>query len=111
VTEGAEAWTGENPDWLDAGVEMQWSIAGAEATRDQLRDAGFAILEEWGATETLGDGSTGDDEPEGDAGFGDEDGSERDEDSGDEGGSENDDPWVFFSAQLDGELEGGRRDP
>lgn len=81
VNEGAEAWTGENPDWMDTGVEMQWSIAGAEATREQLRNAGFTIVEQWGAPEMLGE----------------------DEDAGDEdeSGSEND-PWMFFSTRLDG---------
>ena len=33
LTEGQEAWNGTNPDWLDSGVEMQWNIAGAEATQ------------------------------------------------------------------------------
>jgi len=92
VNEGTDAWTGENSDWLDAGVEMQWSIAGAEATRNQLRDAGFAIAEEWGAPETLGDDEAGPGRDDS-AGGGDSD---------DEDGSEDDDPWVFFSARLDG---------
>jgi SAM-dependent methyltransferase len=85
LNEGASAWTGENPDWLDTGVEMQWSIAGADATREQLRDAGFVIVEEWGAPDTLEDGDAGD---EGSAGDG---------ESGDG------DPWVFFAARLDGQ--------
>jgi SAM-dependent methyltransferase len=46
LTEGPEEWTGTNPDWLDSGVEMQWNIAGADATREQLRTAGFTIIDE-----------------------------------------------------------------
>lgn len=53
LSEGPEEWTGSNPDWLDTNVEMQWSIAGAEATRDQLRAAGFEIYEEWGTEDGL----------------------------------------------------------
>ena len=85
MNEGANALTGENSDWLDTGVEMQWSIAGAAATREQLWDAGFAIVEEWGAPETLEDGDAGDE------------GSDGDGESGDG------DPWVFFSARLGGQ--------
>lgn len=47
VNEGTEAWTGENPDWLDSGVRMAWDIAGPERTREQLLEAGFAIRDEW----------------------------------------------------------------
>ncbi|WP_135824582.1 class I SAM-dependent methyltransferase [Halorussus ruber] len=50
VSEGPNEWSGSNPDWLDAGAEMQWHIAGAEATRDHLRSAGFEITDEWGAS-------------------------------------------------------------
>ncbi|ELZ03518.1 class I SAM-dependent methyltransferase [Natrialba asiatica] len=55
VSEGAREWTGTNPDWLDSGVEMQWHIAGIEATREQLRAAGFTITDEWGTTEPFAD--------------------------------------------------------
>lgn len=47
VSEGPQEWRGSNPDWLDGGVEMQWTIAGAEATREHLGEAGFAIEGEW----------------------------------------------------------------
>lgn len=47
LSEGPNEWTGSNPDWLDSGVEMQWSIAGVDATRDHLRTAGFTVTEEW----------------------------------------------------------------
>jgi ubiquinone/menaquinone biosynthesis C-methylase UbiE len=48
VSEGPEEWKGTNPDWLDAGSEMQWYIAGAEQTRAQLQTAGFRIGTEYG---------------------------------------------------------------
>lgn len=51
LTESPTEWTGANPDWLDTGVEMQWNMAGAETTREQLRNAGFTIFEEWEVNE------------------------------------------------------------
>lgn len=53
LTEGPEEWTGQNPDWLDSGVPMQWHIAGAETTRTQLERAGFSILREIGTGDGL----------------------------------------------------------
>jgi len=80
VCEGAgEEWVGENPDWLDTGVEMGWEIAGAEATVEQLDDAGFTVVDEWGAAERLADDESAD---------------------GDEVDDE-DLPWAFFAARLD----------
>lgn len=55
VSEGPGAWQGTNPDWLDAGAEMQWYIAGAETTRAQLETASFRIRNEYGAPNTLAD--------------------------------------------------------
>ncbi len=55
VSEGPGEWSGANPDWLDSGVEMQWDIAGADATREQLEGAGFVIADEWSAPDTLAD--------------------------------------------------------
>lgn len=75
VCEGTTEWTGANPDWLDRGVEMQWDIAGADATRAQLRDAGFEIADSWGVPETL---------------HGDDDESEADGEL----------PWTVFAAEL-----------
>lgn len=44
-------------DWLDGDVEMTWHMAGAEATREQLRNAGFRIVTEWEPTDaSAGDG-------------------------------------------------------
>lgn len=75
VCEGTTEWIGENSDWLESGVEMQWNIAGADATREQLRTAGFTIVQCCGAPETL----------------------ENDEES-----TEDDDlPWTFFDVQID----------
>ncbi|NIS29986.1 MAG: methyltransferase type 11, partial [Actinobacteria bacterium] len=51
VSEGADEWVGDNPDWLDTGVRMEWAVAGADATRAQLRAAGFEVE----AEETTGD--------------------------------------------------------
>lgn len=76
VCEGTNEWIGANPDWLDSGVEMQWNIAGAKATRNQLRNAGFDVVDIWGVPETLDD----------------------DNDSNED---ETDLPWTFFAAQLD----------
>lgn len=47
VTEGSTEWCGSNPDWLDSGTEMHWSIAGPETTREQLRDSGFDLRGVW----------------------------------------------------------------
>lgn len=55
LSEGPEEWRGTNPDWLETGVEMQWHVAGADATRAQLRRAGFTITDEWGVTDTFAD--------------------------------------------------------
>lgn len=55
MTEGPGEWTGSNPDWLDAGVEMQWEIAGAEATRAQLDAAGFVLVDEYDTEHELDD--------------------------------------------------------
>ncbi|MFC4549673.1 MULTISPECIES: class I SAM-dependent methyltransferase [Halorussus] len=86
LCEGTEEWVGENPDWLDGGVEMQWEIAGARATRNQLRNAGFDVVEEWGVPEPFeSDDEESDDRTEGD----------------DSGGDE--DAWTFFAARLDPE--------
>ena len=51
LSAGPTEWTGANPDWLDSGVEMRWDIAGAEATRTQLRAAGFVLTDEWEVAE------------------------------------------------------------
>jgi SAM-dependent methyltransferase len=55
VSEGSAEWNGTNLDWLDSGVEMHWSMAGPETTRDQLRAAEFEIENEWSADDDLAD--------------------------------------------------------
>jgi ubiquinone/menaquinone biosynthesis C-methylase UbiE len=47
VSEGGAEWRGSNPDWLDSGTEMRWSMAGPEATREHLLDCGFKLRGVW----------------------------------------------------------------
>ncbi|MEZ3114795.1 class I SAM-dependent methyltransferase [Halobaculum sp. MBLA0147] len=54
-TEGHTEWVGENPDWLDTGVEMAWEIAGTETTIEQLESAGFSVEETWASEDELAD--------------------------------------------------------
>lgn len=43
-------------DWLGRGVEMTWTMVGADATGERLRDAGFEITDRWDAPDpTSGD--------------------------------------------------------
>lgn len=84
VCEGREAWEGENPDWLDTGVGMEWAIAGAEATLTQLGAAGFVVEDRWGVPETLED----------------EEVEDLDADDSDDLGCD-DQPWTFFAARLE----------
>lgn len=53
LSEGTDEWSGRNPNWLDSGVEMQWNIAGADATREHIQNAGFTVTDEWGITDTF----------------------------------------------------------
>jgi len=55
LSEGTGRWEGSNPDWLGSGTEMAWTIVGAETTREQLRSAGFTIVEESTAGDELAD--------------------------------------------------------
>jgi len=55
VSEGLTEWEGQNPDWLDSGAAMEWHIAGGEATRKQLRTAGFTVVDQWAVDDTLAD--------------------------------------------------------
>lgn len=52
VTEAPEPFERTNEQWLGTDAEMTWHMAGADATRDHLRDAGFTLVEEWPAPET-----------------------------------------------------------
>lgn len=71
VCEGTDRWSGANHDWLDAGESMAWNMAGAEETREQLRDAGFVVEATQDVPDSLADDP---DEPE---------------------------PWTFLHARLD----------
>lgn len=42
-------------DLLDSGAEMHWEMAGADATREQLRAVGFSVFEEWPAPDPVAD--------------------------------------------------------
>ncbi len=75
LCEGTTEWVGENPNWLDSGIEMQWEIAGANATQEQLCSAGFAVVDSWGTPSELE--------------------ADREEES------DGDEPWTFFAARLD----------
>lgn len=63
VGDGASRWCGVNPDWLDAGAEMRWQIAGREATREQLLAAGFEVVEAFSGPDQLGDDEAAPDDP------------------------------------------------
>lgn len=87
LCEGPEEWVGENPDWLGSGVRMEWNIAGAETTREQLRNAGFVVVDSWGAPDSLDDGEPDDGDGEPDDG---------EIDDGEADGY----PWTFFAGRL-----------
>jgi ubiquinone/menaquinone biosynthesis C-methylase UbiE len=53
LTEGTNPWRGTNPGWLDSDTEMAWTIAGPEATREQLRSAGFRVVGEETAADDM----------------------------------------------------------
>lgn len=55
VTEGGVEWTGSNHDWLDSGVKMRWSLAGPEATRDDLQACDFEIRGVWDVPDSTTD--------------------------------------------------------
>lgn len=46
VTAGPGAWSGTNPDWLDAGAEMRWSFPDLDVSLDYLDGGGFEVLRE-----------------------------------------------------------------
>lgn len=52
LSEAPEEFERTSADWLDSGVEMRWSMAGADVTRDQLHSAGFRITNEWEAPDS-----------------------------------------------------------
>jgi ubiquinone/menaquinone biosynthesis C-methylase UbiE len=48
LSEAPERRRRTNPAWLGSDVEMTWAMAGVDATRRQLRRAGFDVVHEWG---------------------------------------------------------------
>ena len=55
LSEAPEAVERTTQDWLDGGGEMRWTMAGVEATRNRLRDAGFTVTKQWDAPERAAD--------------------------------------------------------
>lgn len=47
LSEATEERLRTNPAWLDSDVEMTWEMAGVDATREQLQNAGFDVVDEW----------------------------------------------------------------
>ena len=45
LTVGNEEWKGNNPNWLDTGVEMRWSFPDTETSVRHLTEVGFEVLE------------------------------------------------------------------
>lgn len=56
-TTGCSAWEGRNPDWLESGVAMEWSILGLDATLDMVARVGFAVEDTWVVADELDDGN------------------------------------------------------
>lgn len=54
VVTGAEAWAGENPDWLGSGIEMRWSWPDIEESKRLIRDAGLRVVDEADVDDSLG---------------------------------------------------------
>lgn len=95
VCEGTVEWVGATDDWLGDGVGMEWAIAGRDATREQLFEAGFAVEAEWGVPERIaGDDENGDDHGATDVDWPLRIDGESTPDTVD---------WVFFEATLDRE--------
>ncbi|WP_115864032.1 class I SAM-dependent methyltransferase [Halorussus litoreus] len=44
MTVGSARWEGANDDWLDTGVEMQWSVPGPGESASLLDAAGFEVI-------------------------------------------------------------------
>ncbi|SDM19304.1 Methyltransferase domain-containing protein [Halogranum gelatinilyticum] len=56
-TTGCSEWEGRNPDWLETGVAMEWSILGVEQTHELLEERGFEVEETWVYPDKLDDGN------------------------------------------------------
>jgi len=72
VSVGPDDWTGSTADWLDSGVEMEWSYPGGETSEAMIDDAGFDVLDWWivtGGADHEGDGEVLDPETAGEPGM------------------------------------------
>lgn len=56
-TTGCSNWDGENADWLESGVAMEWDILGLDETRTLLEDVGFSVEDAWVLDDALDDGN------------------------------------------------------
>ncbi|WP_313693935.1 class I SAM-dependent methyltransferase [Halorarum halobium] len=56
LTANSDGWAGANDDWLGGGARMEWSFPGVEETREQLRAAGFEVVEEELVADELAEG-------------------------------------------------------
>lgn len=54
-SEAPESFQRQTDDCLGEGASMTWHMAGADATRDQLRGAEFRVTDEWPAPEQEAD--------------------------------------------------------
>lgn len=48
-------WAGENDDWLDAGERMAWSFPPLSRTEELLGEAGFRVVDRFGARSEMDD--------------------------------------------------------
>lgn len=55
LSEGPEEFERTTQNWLDSGGEMRWTMAGIEATKDRLREAGFTVTKKWDAPDSSED--------------------------------------------------------
>jgi len=49
LSEAPEEFERTTQDWLNRGGKMTWAMAGMDATKDQLRKAGFTVTKQWDA--------------------------------------------------------------
>ncbi|SEO96422.1 Methyltransferase domain-containing protein [Halogranum amylolyticum] len=56
-TTGCSTWEGQNPDWLESGVAMEWDIRGLDETQELLGAVGFSVEDAWIVDDDLDDGN------------------------------------------------------
>lgn len=57
VSVGDEPWEGANPDWLESGVAMRWSVPGREAVETALDELGFSVVDRYRVPDSLDEDS------------------------------------------------------